>query len=352
VGFQNKRGRRCHAAQDELLHHEYTQAPGSAQGSAVSELAERPPAARVVKVDASDSVSKARAAIAARYDALERRRTLQPRINWMAKTRIQEIERYLYHRYGHFVPNDDAGRHDLMILANHLAQNPVDPRRKILAAFCVWAPWMGLAEREALADMVLERPRKYKAPTLGRLFRLTRGEQIGLNIETIRPFDKTDGDMEEEARRRDREYQAGKRAVNRSGRPRGRPKSTGPTPWELAGFKSKATYHRWKKAHRLETENAGETKNPSALLESYSYRADAISVSRLGAAPINLKPVVDEPRAEPKATTGRPPEEVIVLKRIEHGVGCAWAPPPTDHYLRGGARGKRLSQQSEVTHEW
>jgi hypothetical protein len=123
----------------------------------------------------------------------------------MAKTRIQEIERYLYHRYGHFVPNDDAGRHDLMILANHLAQNPVDPRRKILAAFCVWAPWMGLAEREALADMVLERPRKYKAPTLGRLFRLTRGEQIGLNIETIRPFDKTDGDMEEEARRRDRQ---------------------------------------------------------------------------------------------------------------------------------------------------
>jgi hypothetical protein len=238
---------------------------------------------RVIRVDPKDriAVSKARAAIADRYAAMSRRRygsrPASTAIHWMAAKRINELERYLDHRYGHFVPDDDAGRGDLMILANHVGQNRRDPRAKILGCIRRWAPWMEATEAEALADKVLKKPRKYKAKTLGGLLRLTNEEQITLYIETIRPFDKTDADMEENKKRRDRDSKAANRAANRSGRPRGRPKSEGAKPWEPLGI-SKATYYRRQKVAKSGTN--GETKNASAVLEYPSYSADRFSVSR------------------------------------------------------------------------
>jgi hypothetical protein len=235
---------------------------------------------RVVKVDPKDpiAVSKARAAIADRYAAMSRRRygswTTSSGIHWMAAKRINELERYLDHRYGHFVPDDDAGREDLVILANHVAQNRHDPRAKILGFIRRWAPWMVATEAKALANKVLEKPRKYKAETLGRLVRLTREEQITLYIETVRPFDKTDADMQEEAKRKDRERKRAERAAESSHRPRGRPKSEGAKPWEASGM-SKSTYYR----------NKRETENASVILEEDSYGSDGISVSQAGADP-------------------------------------------------------------------
>ena len=238
---------------------------------------------RVVRVDPNDpiAVSKARAAIADRYAAMSQRRygswPTSSAIHWMAAKRINEIERYLNHRYGHFVPDDDAGRGDLVILANHVAQNRHDPRAKILGFIRRWAPWMVATEAEAVADKVSQKPRKYKATTLGVLLRLTREEPMILYIETIRPFDKTDAEMEEDSKRRDRELKAANRAANRSGRPRGRPKSVGAKPWEPLGI-SKSTYYRRQKVATTATN--GETKNASAVLESPSYTADRFSVSR------------------------------------------------------------------------
>ncbi|WP_154071133.1 hypothetical protein [Bradyrhizobium lablabi] len=155
----------------------------------------------------------------------------------MAAKRINELERYLSHRYGHHLPDDDAGREDLVILANHVAQNRHDPRAKILGFIRRWAPWMVATEAEALADKVLKKPRRYRAKTLGGLLRLAEDERINLNIETIRPFGRTDADMVEDKKRKDRERKAAGRAANRSGRPRGRPKSEGGSkPWETSGM--------------------------------------------------------------------------------------------------------------------
>jgi hypothetical protein len=170
------------------------------------------------------------------------------------------------------VPEDDAGRGDLVILANHIAQNPSEPREKILSAFGKWAPWMVPAEAEMIADKVLEKPRKYKAATLGGLLRLTEAERLVLGIKTIRPFDKSDSDMKEDRKRKDREAKSALRAANRSGRQRGRPRSVGAKLWETLGL-TKSTYYR-----RKNKEEAGdkrsETKNRSALLEVHSYIAD------------------------------------------------------------------------------
>jgi hypothetical protein len=157
---------------------------------------------RVVRVNPHDpvAVSKAKAAIADRHAAMsERHPESWPKsIHRLAAKRIAAIERYLALRYGRFVPDDDAGRHDLVILANHVAQNRHDRHTKVLRSIRVWAPWMAPTEAEAIAGKVLEKPRKYTAKTLGILLRLTREEQIAGNIETIRPIDRTDADVRDD----------------------------------------------------------------------------------------------------------------------------------------------------------
>jgi len=62
------------------------------------------------------------------------------RINRVAKIRIQDLETYLCIRYGTTVPDDDAGHEDLVILLNHVAQNPDDPYGKMTRCVQTWAP--------------------------------------------------------------------------------------------------------------------------------------------------------------------------------------------------------------------
>jgi hypothetical protein len=119
---------------------------------------------------------------------------------------------------------------------------------------------MAMAEAEALAHIIFKKPRTYLALTLGRLIRLTREEHIALPIRTIRPFDKTDAEMKEDRLRRDKDWQFANRAANKSGRPRGRPKSTTPKPHEAAGM-SKTTYYR--RLSEMRSNNG--TKNASAV---------------------------------------------------------------------------------------
>ena len=137
------------------------------------------------------------------------------------------------------------------------------------------APWMDATERLALTGKILKKPRRYKASTLGKLLRLTEEERVLLEITTIRAFDATDEDMREMKRARDRAAQKAKRAANRSGRGRGRPKSEGPQPWEAAGASSKSAHYRNRKKAEV-----GGTKNASPPLEGDSYADDGISVPR------------------------------------------------------------------------
>jgi hypothetical protein len=238
---------------------------------------------RVVRVDPNDpiAVSRARAAIAGWYDSESRRRYGSPSSSGIPRVvaiRIDDFERYFAHRYGHVVPCDDAGREDLVILANHIAQNRNNPAAKIVRAIRSWASWMPVSAAEAIADEVLKKPRWYKAVTLGALLRLTREEKISLSIRTIRPFDMSDAEVKEDRKRRDRESKAANRAANRSGRPRGRPKSEGAKVYELLGIPKATYYRRRKKAAMIGTNS--ETKNVSAILEDNSYTADTFSVSR------------------------------------------------------------------------
>jgi hypothetical protein len=125
--------------------------------------------------------------------------------------RISELERYLRLRYGTVLPDDYAGREDLVILLNHVAHNRTDPRGKMLGYVRRWAPWSPADESESLLAMILAASRKYIPKRLGELLRLTEAERRQLCITTIRTFDATN-------ERKDREYKKVRRDEKRSGR--------------------------------------------------------------------------------------------------------------------------------------
>jgi hypothetical protein len=186
--------------------------------------------------------------------------------------RTCQLERYLRLRYGPVLPDDDAGREDLVIALNHIAHNRTDPGGKMLGFVRRWAPWMPPAEAGDLVDFILKKPRKYTPAKLGELLRLTEEEREIIDSTTIWAFDVAAESMKAKAKQKDREYQKAKRDANRSGRQRGRPKSEGPKPWEAAGYSNPRSYYR----HKAKSQSG--TKNESEALEENSYAPDGFSV--------------------------------------------------------------------------
>jgi len=213
-------------------------------------------------------VEAMRAEIERRYDQKKPERTLW--LNRIAVKRIRDIELYLEGRYGRVLPDDDAGRQDLVILLNHLAQNPIDPQAKMRAAIHCWAAWMDHDERQDLIERIAGKPRWYKAKTLGRLMRITKEEHARWGLESIWAFTTTEDDMKKKKQRRDRKAVTAKR------------RSDGVVPraeylakcksqtelWKPLNM-SRSTYYRKLKAGQIPSETS-----VSSLLERDSYRSD------------------------------------------------------------------------------
>jgi hypothetical protein len=112
--------------------------------------------------------------------------------------RIAELRRLFRARYGHVLPDDDAGRDDALIMANHLARGP-DAERRIGLWIGLWAPWMPGAEAGALVSKVIARPIRWRADKLAQRLHLTETERTRLKITTIGAVDVS---KEERATRR------------------------------------------------------------------------------------------------------------------------------------------------------
>jgi hypothetical protein len=229
---------------------------------------------KVVKVDPNDAmaVSRARAAIKDRHNRWAENRVDKtgagdgtPVITML---RISELERYLRLRYGTVLPDDHAGREDLVILLNHVAHNRTDPRGKMLGYVLRWAPWMPSGESEALVTMILAKPRKYTPKRLGELLRLTEAERVQLRITTIRSFDSTPETMAANAKRKDRERKVASRADNKSERPRGRPRLE-LSPEQMAARIKEQNAERARRCR-------ASRKNASEALEGISNASDGI----------------------------------------------------------------------------
>jgi hypothetical protein len=143
------------------------------------------------------------------------------------RVRLRELERIFQHRYGRFLPDDDAGRDDLVLAAHHVAHLGGDAIGHIIAWARAWAPWMPQAEAREIAERIADEPQKFTADALAWRLRLSMAERTALRTTTIGAFDVSKADRAEERRRKKNEAKRIRRAQNSTGRPRGRPRKTG-----------------------------------------------------------------------------------------------------------------------------
>jgi hypothetical protein len=147
-------------------------------------------------------------------------------------------------RYGHQLPDDDAGREDLWLLVTNVSLAAAEPQKKMRHVIDVWAPWMSAAECEAYVAHVwgldiYERTRT--ARELGEQLRMTNAERERLKLWPFKPIDATDELIAERRRARRNERRRIKRGRSRAqflAEAKSKLK-----PWEAAGM-SRATWYR------------------------------------------------------------------------------------------------------------
>src|SRR6516225_9941684 len=107
------------------------------------------------------------------------------------------MRNYLRCRYGHTLPDDDAGREDLRELLLPISVGP-NPAIKMPKAIELWAPWMSPAEAGELIDAINLMPiwlRKPSARELGKRLRVTNQMRQLWRLWTIAPYDMTDEEL-------------------------------------------------------------------------------------------------------------------------------------------------------------
>jgi hypothetical protein len=212
--------------------------------------------------------------IAAKYKAEERdKRSPKPPFS-LSKGRVGELERLYGARYGHQLPDDDAGRDDLVLIFNHIAN--VDACIRWAAK---WAPWMPIHIATALAEQVTNAPQWLKAGALGERVRLTDAERTRLKIKTIRPIEAmTDEALADLRKRKNRERKALNRQINRTTKPASASQTK---PWESEGI-DRATWYR----HRAKSSQKRATK--SVRNNTVSITADRNSRMMNGPGPAGV----------------------------------------------------------------
>jgi hypothetical protein len=108
----------------------------------------------------------------------------------IAAIRIRELERLFGARYGQQLPDDDAGRDDIAIMAHHLANAARgDPAARIWRWVRQRAPWVTDSDLEALIEDTVKRPRRWRADRLAWRLGLTVADRDALGITTIGAVD-------------------------------------------------------------------------------------------------------------------------------------------------------------------
>ena len=103
--------------------------------------------------------------------------------------RLHDLAKIFRARYGNTLPNDDAGRDDLMVAVHHLACL-AHPRGHIAKWLDLWAPWLTLAEHKAIIGEALANPQRWKADALAWRMRLTKEDRRMLGVTTIGAIDE------------------------------------------------------------------------------------------------------------------------------------------------------------------
>ncbi len=166
----------------------------------------------------------------------------------LRRLRLGDIRRLFRKRYGHTLPDDDAGREDLRELLLPISLGS-EAGRKMENAVAVWAPWMAPDEATALIDDINLLAPRYRKPTarqLGERLQLTYDERKALGIHTIAPCDMSDDELQK-CRKARRAYLQWKRRQAKGSKTRAEYLGGSLArlqPWKAEGISRRTWYRR------------------------------------------------------------------------------------------------------------
>jgi hypothetical protein len=170
--------------------------------------------------------------------------------------RKRELELLFVERWGKQLPDDDAGRADLRLMADHLAQLG---KNHITAWVNVWAPWLTDDELDGLIALV--GPGKHwKANALAKELNLDDATRTRLDIRTIGAVDRTKAKRAKRCKKRKTAAEAARRA--KAGAASHATSAAQLKPWIALGY-SESTYYRKKR-----WTDSGDSNSCHILLES------------------------------------------------------------------------------------
>lgn len=159
--------------------------------------------------------------------------------------RLNDLAKLFHGRYGHTLPDDDAGRDDLIVAVNHLACLP-HPQKPIEHWIEIWAPWLTVKERKAIVADALVCPTRWKADALAWRLRLTAADRAALGITTIGAIDENKAARakrrRQQARNRMRANRKAKGAITRKAYEDQSLEAT--SPWIAQGISRRTWYRR------------------------------------------------------------------------------------------------------------
>jgi hypothetical protein len=148
-------------------------------------------------------VKSLKAEIARRYRWHNKRKP--KRRGWFAVLRIKELHKLIQGRHQGAIPNSEAGRTLVLVMAHHLAALPRDPRDTIPDFIERHADWMSIADTKALILETIDKPQRWKADSLAWRLRLTDADRTTLKITTIGAIDLSKAQREQRRKQRARE---------------------------------------------------------------------------------------------------------------------------------------------------
>jgi len=173
------------------------------------------------------------------------------------RLRLGDIKKLLRSRYGHTLPDDDAGLADLELMLDCVSFVP-NARFRMKNIIEIWAPWMDAEASYALVEAVLRKPdymRKITAADLGAKLNLTWYERQKLKIRTIAPVDLNSDEFAQkrkDCRREKARLRQGRRRRKAGTKSRISYLATSLTkqqPWRAQGI-SRATWYRRRETSR------------------------------------------------------------------------------------------------------
>lgn len=130
----------------------------------------------------------------------------------IATLRVHDLGKLFRARYGQTLPDDDAGRDDMMLALQHLAGLPQAAAR-CRAWVDTWAPWMTLGESNELMASAIMNARAWTADQLAWRLGLTMADRTALGITTIGAVDCSKAQRTKLRKAKDRERKRRRRAA-------------------------------------------------------------------------------------------------------------------------------------------